>query len=859
MNRRTAAALLRRLAKPSAVAAAVALALGAGLPAGAAPIGCPVNGVVEVTGADEITAADCVNAGTVRIQQGGTLTNNRLFTTTGTLDNRAGGRVVNVDRVVVAPSGQFSNAGTVTGTGTLFNEGSTRNLAGGTIEADGSIENRIGATLTNAGTLTSRLELFNVGRLENEAGGLLVNTSSLFNGAFIAIPGQAALLVNAGTLRNETGAILQNTATVTNAGSLVNDGQLINDVTGVLRVTGSLTGTGLLDNAGRVEVLSGGRIGVAGSSHLAGGVLGNGRWDVVAGSGTATLAIGSAPITTIGAGARVLLSGAGASFDQIAGLAQNEGVLWIADRNMGFTTPFTNTGTLEVLTGGHVDVAGTTQLSAGTLTGGTWRVEGIGGDASLAVGTGPIQTIGAGATVILTGAGARFDQLAGLTRNAGTFELGEAQSRTLTGAFDNAGVIAGSGRLVNQGQLTLGGRLGVADLENAVGAGIVGSAGSALQIVSRAHNAGTISGPIGITIATGASFTNAGTLLSSATVLNEGELRNLASGVVRIARTSSTRDLVSRTSIENAGLFALDGAVVGLLGTVRNLAGGTFDNDGAIVIQPANGVGTLDIQNAGTWRNRGVVRLATSLENTATGVFESDAGSDIVVDSVVNRGRMTLDGRLQVRTDAFDNHGSLDLRGSNIVGPSLRNHAGAHLVVDGRLDTTSLFNDGRLAGVGLIQSEVLVGADGVIAPGNSIGTLTIDTGDGALRLDGTLEIEIDGLLHDVLDVHGPLGVRFGDHAALRFVLLGDPTLDRDLAFLLSELLEGFDADVDVSIAGLGSGYGYRTFVRDDDLYVRFFLDGADGTVPAPGTVPLLALGVGLLAARRRRARGKADV
>ncbi len=193
--------------------------------------------------------------------------------------------------------------------------------------------------------------------------------------------------------------------------------------------------------------------------------------------------------------------------------------------------------------------------------------------------------------------------------------------------------------------------------------------------------------------------------------------------------------------------------------------------------------------------------------------------------------------------------GTLTLLGHNSLTGTVTIDEG-QVTVDGSLAAFVVVNaGGTLGGTGRIGNSLLVNLDGVVAPGQSIGTLTIDSTGQQTEFNGTLEIEIDGLLNDVLSVEGPNGLRFGDSALIRFVLGDAPTLNVDYGFLNSDLLVGFDGDVDFDFLGLGAGMRYTVFERDADLFVRF---EAFGGVPLPGTVLLAALGLAALGVQRRR-------
>lgn len=162
--------------------------------------------------------------------------------------------------------------------------------------------------------------------------------------------------------------------------------------------------------------------------------------------------------------------------------------------------------------------------------------------------------------------------------------------------------------------------------------------------------------------------------------------------------------------------------------------------------------------------------------------------------------------------------------------------------------------DGLLNGDGTINGNVTV-SGGTIAAGNSPGTLTID-GD-LIANSGILELEIGTTGQDLLDVNGDVILGSG--------LVIDLFIDTMLTDLLSiesfftgynsfNIEAGFDPLTDIHLfAGANSG-----FVAGDNLRIglggqEFLLSfNQTSTVPTPGILALLILGLGALSLSRRR-------
>ncbi|MDO8423973.1 MAG: autotransporter domain-containing protein [Parvibaculum sp.] len=84
------------------------------------------------------------------------------------------------------------------------------------------------------------------------------------------------------------------------------------------------------------------------------------------------------------------------------------------------------------------------------------------------------------------------------------------------------------------------------------------------------------------------------------------------------------------------------------------------------------------------------------------------------------------------------------------------------LAVNGTLnaDSITVRDGGTLGGSGVVNGEVTVEAGGIIAPGNSPGTLNI-VGNTTLNSGSIFEVEIEGLLADLLNVDGDVTIAPG--------------------------------------------------------------------------------------------------
>jgi hypothetical protein len=306
-------------------------------------------------------------------------------------------------------------------------------------------------SFSNAGSLTLLSgESFTVGSLTQISGG------SLTAGTYVL---DANL-----DLSGATQTITTNAATLTLAGGTIENANSTNALAGLATNTGKLTIGGTsnnvattaasFSNTGTLTVNAGDSFTAAKLTQISGTTLSGGTFVL---SGNLDLTTAGINVTTNSStltleGGTINSNGVNA----LLNLNKNTKTLTLAN-NANFTTAgnFTNSGKLTVNSGSTFSVAGTlSNLSSGTLTGGTYTV---GGTVQLASANGGITTNAA--TLTLTGTSAKIldgtsNALSTFNNNTGTFTL--ASSATLTTAssnFTNAGTV-----VVSKGTtLTVGG------------------------------------------------------------------------------------------------------------------------------------------------------------------------------------------------------------------------------------------------------------------------------------------------------------------------------------------------------------------------------------------------------------------
>lgn len=419
---------------------------------------CDIAGTLAVTGTGFLTTF-------------GAITNRGLISSAGRIDSR--GTLNNLGQLVVESGGQVATETSSNLNGTTLTGGNWRVMAGsgkaslsigrGTIATnaaditlngrDASFAQLTGLTLNQSALRIENGNQFSVAQLENTgavtvASGAAVTIGNSSNFVGKTLTGGAWAVYGDGgpvdtVLKLGVGGIDTNAAYVelSGIGSRFDQLNSLLENSGVLVISKgrqfTLPG---LTNTGTVSVKSAGALTLGRSSNLVNGTLTGGTWEVSNGSSLtdSSLVIGTGQISVNNAS--IQLAGRRTSFQQLDNLRTNNGALSITDGRNFTALDFTNNGTLTVSAGSSVTIAKSSNIVGTTLTKGVWRVSGGLGEAgSLRVGTGTITTNNA--TVLLSGDGAHFDQLTGLTGNQGVLKITAGQHFT-AGELVNTGSLA---------------------------------------------------------------------------------------------------------------------------------------------------------------------------------------------------------------------------------------------------------------------------------------------------------------------------------------------------------------------------------------------------------------------------------
>lgn len=709
------------------VAATTKLGL-TGVIAGAGSMTKSGTGTLTLSGNNTYTGGTILLGGVVEVasdsnlgaSSGGLTFDGGILATTASF---ASGRTVTLlvdGQINVASGTELTLTGVLTGTGSIYN------IGGGTLTLSGT-NNYTGGTTINTGVL----EVSSDSNLGASSSNLTFNGGTLATTASFDI-GRAITLSANGEIDVATGTELGLTGVVTGAGALTKSGA------GTLKLSGNNSYTGgTIINNGVVSVSDVGNLG-AGGITFNGGALAT----------TANFNIGNA----------ILLSTNGA-IDVATGT------------EFGVTGVVSGTGSITKTGAGTLRLSANNTYSGGTvLNGGSLEVS---TNDSLGALSGALNFNGG--TLATT---ASFDTARSITLSGnGAFNVATGTEFGLTGTVSGAGSLIKSGA----GTLTLSGT-------NTYVGGTAINGG--LLEVSSDNNLGASSGGLsfnGGTLATTASFDTSRMLMLSGT----GTI-DVASGTELglTAAVTGGGNLVKR----GAGTLRLDNGTNAygntiveagtLLGNASSFAG-NISNAGLVVFDQASDetfagdIGNLSAVN-GTLVKRGAGdlvltgsswldwsidagALTTAAQRFAGDAF-IDANGTLIFDQATNGnygGAFTGSGdfvkagtgAMLYNGDSGSYSGVTTVSGGKLIVGTDKAHAGA--VFGGSFDIAS---GATLGGHGTVGSgtgsAVTLGSGATAAPGNSIGTLTVN-GNFVQSAGSTYlaEISPDGT-SDWIDVTG---------------------------------------------------------------------------------------------------------
>lgn len=767
------------------------------------------NGTLTLTGINSYTGATTISAGTLALSGNGDISSSSLVTVDSIFDiSDSSWPFAAVNALAGASTGRVE----LGGVGLVVFNASTE--FAGTIAGTGGLEIFSGTqTLSGVNTYT------NATQIDTGATLALKGSGSIADSAFVGLMGAATFDISQTTTGTtvaglyslsapSTVALGSKTLTLTNGSSFrgsITDGGIGGGVGGSLVIANGasqeLTGNNTFTGSTTIEV--GGVLQLAASGNLSesSGIVANGEFDI------SDHLLGMGP-------AIKSLSGAG---DVYLG----DRNLRITAANGTFSGAISDCGAgglscLSGLTGGSLTLqSGTLTLSgASTYSGGT-TVGNFGGPATAflvaannsAVGTGRVLlneggVFRAGADgLVLANDFAVSASLGTVDSNGHTMTItGTISDQSDPGTFHKSGAgtliltganTYGDGTVVNQGTLQIGngGATGSILGDVAVGdtlafnrsdaftfSGVIsdkgGDAGRVIQrgsgtlllTASNTHTGGTIAeagtlsltgndvaGTGAITGRGGAIDYAAGVTIANPLVLDAASTRlqvlaGLAEQAGNISETGGPRNLekTGAGTLLVSGNATYTGSTTVSAGTLRAAKAGTFAAGSAFTV----GAGaTLDLggfnQTLGGLSGPGNAAMgAGNLTVNQTGTTEfSGAISGSGTFAKAGAGKLVLSGT------------------STFTGPTLVN--GGLLTVNGDITSSSLVTvnaGGALGGNGRLPTVNLTG--GTLAPGNSIGTLTV-AGNLTFGTGSTYAVEVDNVSSDRTNVTGTANLSGG--------------------------------------------------------------------------------------------------
>ena len=722
------------------------------------------SGTGIMTGTNTYTGGTLVDDGTLRINNGSalgsgvvTLSSNALLlldmSTNQTLTNDI------IGSGIVLKSG----AGTVDLTGNNNYSGNT-SLQGGSIRVDGFARLGTGTVFSSNGTSlilnyngaaqlvqTSPTFMTGGGQFVKEGtGSVVMSVTSNYTGGTIIRAGNLVLnngdALGTGDIQIDSGAELGIGGVILN-NNLTGSGLVRKTSTNLGELYGNnsgFTGTIIVED-GTLFAVNGNAFG-AGTLQIDGGT--NVQLNGVIDSTVVANLSGAGGFEKLGGGI-VTLSGNGNAF--AGAITITGGTLQIeGSQNVGNSSPITigNSGTLLLNTAGNTNLVN-------SITGGGNLVK---------TGVGTVFLTGAnnysGGTDIQQGA-IRVTDVSFLGSNTITVQSGAALDLAIAGAQTLNQAISGMGilRKSDVGDLTL--------LSNGLaGVDIVG--GRVIVNSSAALGGGAVTTAAGTRLV----FNNSTTEVMTNVISGDGGLTKDGTGVLAInnanSYTGGTQVLAGRIVANDSAAFGIgtvtiaSGAEIGIGGVTiaNNITGGgrvvkTSSNTGSLTGTNTH-MGGVDIQ-AGILDVVGNGSLGTGAVSIASGAALNYTNTTASTFSNGLSGAGTFN-KLGTGQLTFANNftlGALSLQ----AGRTRMNVVGTTNVTVGTAAT--------LDGTGRIIGNLT--NNGIVAPGNSIGTLTVQ-GNYTHNSGAVLEIEFDAAGNiDLLDVTGNATLNGG---IIRFVSIG---------------------------------------------------------------------------------------
>lgn len=385
---------------------------------------------------------------------------------------------------------------------------------------------------------------------------------------------------------------------------------------------------------------------------------------------------------------------------------------------------------------------------------------------------------------------------------------------------DGPGVVQFSGNNTFSGNLTVNSGSLVANSSTALGFG------------GKSWATGTNGAIVGVgttSVETGATLDLNGQTINEPIELNGGALLNNA------LTTATLNNGVAGVELVDVGSYSVNPTVT--------LTGG----DGAGATATAS---IISFANPGsqimTLTNAGAGYTSAPTVNFVGGTGSGAVANAVLSSLTLNAGDNTIGGSGDLNlTAAVGGTGGFTKTGAGkLILAASNNYAGATAVTEGTLQVDGAItvsnvtvSGGTLQGVGNITNNVLVNAAGNLAPGDSIGELTV----GAATIDGTLTIELAAASSsDLLTVTSAMDIT---NATLDLIDLGGAFDGSTYIIATYGSLTGSQfASVDPLLAANNYGVDYNYLSGSQIALVQ---------IPEPATLMLLTVS-GLMLIQRRK-------
>ncbi|MDC0974629.1 autotransporter-associated beta strand repeat-containing protein [Candidatus Pelagibacter sp.] len=651
---------------------------------------------------------------------------------------------------IISGAGNFSKSGsgTLTLSGTNLYTGDT-NINDGTLKITGALSNSTDLIIASDATLDLQIsQQFSSidlnGTISRTAGTSSLNISGTSDlGGNVTTTGTQ-------TYTGATTLSASNTLTTSNAnisfGSTINsDGTArnltINSGTGITQfagIVGGTNGVGDIDITGALDLDAA----ISNASSVAVSLTSNIGADV-----TTTGTQGYSGTTTLSGGDRIL-QGSTITMAAVTGTGSHD---------------LTVTGNLDldgaVTNVVELDITGTSNLGANVTTTGTQNFQGTttlsGGDRTLTASTVTLNAVTGGSNALTVTGNLDLDgAVSGVTNMSvsGTSNIGADVTTTGTQSYTGTTTVSASSTLngteITAAAAVLNNNLNITNSSSSSFTGAISGTGNLTKAGSGTLTLSGTNSYTGDTTISAGTLTVSGTLSNSTTVsVASGAIYDVdatdtiasvdGAGTVDIASsttltTGDTNDQELSGTVSGAGSLTKAGSGILTLSGTNSYSGNTNISAGILLVTSQLGEGTY----AGNISNSGDFGINSSSNQTLSGVI---SGSGTINKS--GTGELTLTG-----TNTFN--GTINVAGGTLFAGSSS---------DGLNDITLgdiIVKGGTLGGGGVIGGDVsFTTTGGTLAPGNSIGILTV-SGDLTLSVDDTTEIEFNASSADKIVVNG---------------------------------------------------------------------------------------------------------